>query len=268
MKIQPNSNDSFQSPSSQNNTSQNNASLTPNEANIQAFTPLEIALSSRETDSENKLTDESADVFPENTFQAIEDEISYNAPIRSISVLIPIDSVKFGRDCIELHNDIIRKLLSDPDMKLGDRIAGTPGSTHQILYDKGLAGPLRIFDFVTKSENPTKVNSTAHHLKDSVGYYIVENSGKTGVSVYGVSALDGYHSMIVAYRVKDGAPDFMLVDQGPATSFVTGKSAFTSAENLDKALSEYVRDKQDKRTQGGYEYPANIQIYQIYRDTN
>jgi hypothetical protein len=263
MQIQPNSNDSISPSNSQNTYSENNTGLTQNEAVLQTPTKLELALVTGARDNTSESKNDSSTTFPDSAIQDIENEIAYNAPIRTLSTGIPLDWVSLGRNCIEIHNDIIRTLLSQPDMKLGDQIVGK-NSTHQILHDKGLAGPLKTFGFVTESGVDTKVNSNADHLKESVGQYIMKNSGENGVSVYGVSALDGYHSMLVTYRMKDGSPEFMLVDQGPATSFFTGKSVFSTAEALDKALSEYVRERQDKLTEGGYKYPANIQVYQLY----
>ena len=202
--------------------------------------------------------------FPDSIIKTINDEISFNAPVRTLSVLIPIDMVKFGRDCIELHNDIVKKILKEPRLKLGDRIVGTTGSTHQILLRKGLASPLKVFSFVTQTDKPATGNASAHKLQESVGEYVKKNYGGLGVSIYGVSALDGYHSMLLTYRIKNGVHEFNLIDQGPATSILTGKSTFNTAQGFDTALSEYVRDKQGKRTRGGHQYQANIQIYKIY----
>ena len=106
-------------------------------------------------------------------------------------------------------------------------------------------------------------------LKQSIGEFVKKNHGAgTGVSIYGVSPLNGYHSILLTYRIKNGIHDFSLIDQGPATSFLTGKSTFNTAQALDTSLSDYVRDKQSKRTEGGYEYPAIIQIYKIYPSKN
>lgn len=209
-------------------------------------------------------TPEPSKEFPDSVIKEIEKEIAYNAPIRTVSALIPIDSIKFGKDCIELHNAILRKIYNSPKMRLGDRIVGTPTSTHQILLKQRLTGSLISFSFVTQVGADAKSNSTAYRLKESLGDFVKNNYGKKGVSVYGLSALDGYHSMLLTYRIKNGISNFMLVDQGPATSLITGKSVFTTAKALDDALSEYVRAKQGKRTAGGYEYPANIQIYKLY----
>ena len=45
-----------------------------------------------------------------------------------------------------------------------------------------------------------------------------------------------------------------------------GTSSFDSADKLDEALEAYVRERQGVRKKGEYEYPAIIQIYQIYPD--
>ena len=65
-------------------------------------------------------------------------------------------------------------------------------------------------------------------------------------------------------RKRDGASEFTLLDQGPATSFITGRSTYHTSSEFDSALEEYVRDRQGKRTKGGYEYPSNIQIYRLF----
>ena len=120
-------------------------------------------------------------------------------------------------------------------MKLGSQIVGH-GSTHQILQRKGLAGPLVVFPFVTSAAVPVlaKGNATAVKLKQSIGEFVKKNHGAgTGVSIYGVSPLNGYHSILLTYRIKNGIHDFSLIDQGPATSFLTGKSTFKTAQALD-----------------------------------
>jgi hypothetical protein len=206
--------------------------------------------------------------FPNSVIETIKNEISFNAPLRTISTLIPISSIRFGKDCIQLHNAIIRQLFKDPDMKLGDRIVGTPGSTHQILRRQGKAGPLKVFSFFTKAGKQSTGNATAHKLMESVGDYVIKQYGGNGVSIYGVSALDGYHSMLLTYQKKNGQSEFVIIDQGPATSYLSGKLTAHSSKALDEALTDYIRDKQEKRTAGGYQFPANIQIYKINPDTD
>jgi hypothetical protein len=148
-------------------------------------------------------------------------------------------------------------------MRLGDRIVGEGTSTHHILHKQGLAGNLYIFRFVNKNGRRSTGNATAHKLEKSVGAYVKAHySGKPGVSIYGLSVLDGYHSMLLTY---DGT-EFALIDQGPATSILSGKSTFSVESVMDDALSEYVRDRQDKRVgkANQYQYPAIIQVYKIY----
>jgi len=154
-------------------------------------------------------------------------------------------------------------------MRLGDRIVGTKSSTHQILQNQGLASELKEFSFLTKEDQISVGNANAYKLNESVGAYIKKNYQGSGISIFGVSAMDGYHSMLLTYQLKDGKPEFTLIDQGPATSFLTGKSVFFTEASLDSNLSEYVRGLQNKRTgKGGkYEYPANIGLYKIYPGT-
>ena len=207
--------------------------------------------------------------WPNTVIKEIDDIIAYNAPVRTLSTLIPVDSVKFGKDCIELLNAIIRKLYKKDRMLLGDRIVGTDSSTHQILKKKKLAGNLKTFSFVTEEGGKSTGNATAHTLNESVGAYVKKWYGGTGVSIYGVSALDGYHSMLLTYQVKNNKSEFLLIDQGPATSLLTGKSTFATAAGLDDDLSLYVRGRQDKRVGvgGKYQYPANIELFKLYPGT-
>jgi hypothetical protein len=148
-------------------------------------------------------------------------------------------------------------------MKLGSQIVGNK-STHQILQKMGLASPLETFSFLTQKGGKSVGNATAWDLKRSIGMYIKQNHKGSGVSIYGVSAMNGYHSMLVTYRTNQGASEFILLDQGPATSLITGRSTYHTASELDSALEEYVRDKKGKRTKGGYEYPSNIQLYRLF----
>jgi hypothetical protein len=207
--------------------------------------------------------------WPNTVIKEIDDIIAYNAPVRTLSTLIPVDSVKFGKDCIELLNAIIRKLYKKERMLLGDRIVGTDSSTHQILKKKKLAGSIKTFSFMTEDGKKSGGNATAHQLGESVGAYVKKWYGGTGVSIYGVSALDGYHSMLLTYQVKNNKSEFTLIDQGPATSLLTGRSTFATAAGLDNDLSLYVRGRQDKRVGvgGKYQYPANIELFKLYPGT-
>ncbi|HEY6528905.1 MAG TPA: hypothetical protein VIZ65_09450 [Cellvibrionaceae bacterium] len=203
--------------------------------------------------------------WPDAVIKQITDSIAYNAPTRTLSTLLPFDSIKFGKDCIELHNSIIKTLYKDEKMKLGDRIVGASTATHTILKNQGLAGDLKIISFLTAEGKNATGNATANKLKESVGDYVKKYYSGSGVSIFGVSALDGYHSMLLTYRLtSDKKSEFMLIDQGPATSLISGKVIFSTSQALDDALSEYVRGRKDKRTGGNYEYPANISLYKIY----
>jgi len=70
--------------------------------------------------------------WPLSVLIEIDEEVSFNAPLRSISVLIPSHDIRFGMDCITLHNAILKKIYKK-ELKLGSKIVGTGDSTHSSL---------------------------------------------------------------------------------------------------------------------------------------
>jgi len=106
----------------------------------------------------------STKTFPVSIVKKIENEMGHNAPIRTISILIPSESISFGRNCIVLHNDIIRKIYDSPDMKLGSQIVGAD-STHKILEKNGRAGPLKVFTFINAKGGESTGNASAHDIQ-------------------------------------------------------------------------------------------------------
>ena len=74
--------------------------------------------------------------------------------------------------------------------------------------------------------------------------------------------------MTLTYRKKNKGPEFFLIDQGPATSLLTGKFKAKTPQEFDEALIAYFRSKKDVRIRDTeYQYPATIGIYRIYPDT-
>jgi hypothetical protein len=204
--------------------------------------------------------------FPDSVLEKIDSAISFNATIRSLTFLIP-GRQDWGKDCIKTHNAIIRKIYNEPNLRLGSKIVGST-STHQILKLKGRAGPLKIFLFWTKRSKKAIGHADADRLMESIGGYVVKNYSGQGVSIYGVSVMDGYHSMTLTYRKKNKESEFYLIDQGPGTSLLTGKFKAKTPQELDEALNAYVRSKKDVRIgDTEYQYPATIGIYRIYPDT-
>ena len=205
--------------------------------------------------------------FPADVVGRMRSYIAGNAIKQDIAYLFGLSAV-WGKDCITLHNGIVRDILFDASrMRLGDRIIGK-GSTHEKLLESGKASELRAFGFVT--ENGQAANSaTAHALKDSVGKYIEADYRGTGVQVYGLSIHDGYHALTLTYgKGAGGSLEYHLIDNGPATSLLIGHRTFETADELDGALNSYVRRDAIRKYRvgknGDQPMPARVNVYEIY----
>ncbi len=205
--------------------------------------------------------------FPADIVGRMRSYIAGNAIVQDIAYLFGLGAV-WGKDCITLHNGIVRDILFDaPRMRLGDRIIGN-GSTHKKLLESGKASELRAFAFVT--ENGQAANSAnAHALKDSVGKFIEADYRGAGVQVYGLSIHDGYHALTLTYgKNAAGGTEFHLIDNGSATSLITGHRTFETAAELDEAIGSYVRRDAVRKYRvgrnGDQPMPARVDVYEIY----
>lgn len=206
--------------------------------------------------------------FPAGVVGRMRSYIAGNAIIQDIAYLFGLGAV-WGKDCITLHNGIIRDiLLEGRRARLGDRIIGK-GSTHERMLKRGEASGLKSFAFLTDAGREAAGNATAYSLKDSVGEYIKSNYRGTGVQVYGVSIHDGYHALTLTHGKSGGRSlEFHLIDNGPGTSLLTGHRVFKNAQELDEALCVYIRRDAVKTYRVGRNkdqiMPARIDIYEIY----
>lgn len=206
--------------------------------------------------------------FPTNIVNRIRKELGHNSIWRSISTAIPIESVGFGSNCIEVCNRIVKNVLFDNNQKGGSQIVGK-NSLHSRLKESGRASELKTFNAIDKYGKIAKDNSSAEKIEKSIGGFIEGkySDKEGGVNVYGLSVLDGYHSMIVTYgKNENGDKEFNLFDQGPATNLWNGNSTFKTAEELDSAINDYIKERQDKRTSNGSSMPANVQLFKIIND--
>jgi hypothetical protein len=206
--------------------------------------------------------------FPASIVGRMRSYIAGNAIMQDIAYLFGLSGV-WGKDCITLHNGIVRDiLLQDQRARLGDRVIGK-GSTYEKMLGRGEVSGLKSFAFLTDSGKETAGNATAYSLKDSVGDYIEGNYRGTGVQVYGVSIHDGYHVLTLTHgKAGDEGLEYHLIDNGPGTSLLTGHRAFKTAQELDEALCAYIRRGAVKSYRVGRNkdqpMPARIDIYEIY----
>ncbi len=107
-------------------------------------------------------------------------------------------------------------------------------------------------------------NASVWDLKSRVGEYVKINHIGTA-EIYGVDAMNGYHTMLLTYRARGGASEFTLLDQDSATSFLAGRLIFHTASESDSVLEEPVRDRQGKRTKGDTNTPQIFKFIVFFR---
>lgn len=206
--------------------------------------------------------------FSTNVIEEMRSYIAGNAIIQDIAYLFGQGAV-WGKDCITLHNGIIKDILyKGQRIRLGDRIIGR-GSTHERMFKKGKASKLKSFAFLTDSGRVAAGNATAHSLKTSPGEYIEGKYRGVGVQIYGVSIHDGYHALTLTYgKNRSGGLEFHLIDNGPGTSLITGHRQFQTAQELDRALNKYIRGRAIRSYRVGRNnnliMPARIDVYEIF----
>jgi hypothetical protein len=206
--------------------------------------------------------------FPASVVGRIRSYIAGNAIEQDIAYLFGMSAV-WGKDCITLHNGIVRDiLLEDRQVQLGDRIIGK-GSTYEKLIGRGEASELKSFGFLSEAGQDAAGNDTAYSLKQSVGGYIGGNYRGAGVQVYGIGIHDGYHALTLTHgKDRSGNLEYHLIDNGPATSLLTGHRTFRSAQELDEVLCTYIRRDAVRGYRVGrnrdQNMPARIDVYEIY----
>ncbi len=94
--------------------------------------------------------------------------------------------------CIACMNKGLRLLLDDPSQKMGSEVDKTMGK----LESSGRAGAGRVIDFETSRGRITHGTLRPDRLHESVWDALIEMSGgDIGWSVFGMSLLDGDHSV-------------------------------------------------------------------------
>lgn len=114
-------------------------------------------------------------------------------------------------DCITTLNHAIRLLYSDPDLTLGSQI----DHTMEALRGRGLASARRDVEFLNEAGKPTTGVTAPDRLRESVwGVMRGMTAGQAGWSVFGLSLMDGYHSVALVLDQRDpAAPKVYWCDQ-------------------------------------------------------
>jgi hypothetical protein len=132
------------------------------------------------------------------------------------------------KDCLETVNEAMRLLFNDRDMRLGS----TVDLTMNALRKRGRALPARVHEFKDAKGRNTIGVTEPETLRESVwDALIAHTKGVPGWHLFGLSPLDGIHSVILALDFNDPtAPQVFWADQWSTKG---GWKLYPTKEDLD-----------------------------------
>ena len=181
-------------------------------------------------------------------------------------------------DCITCHNKGMKILTNKPSLKTGSQA----DQTRSKMQKSGDAGPTSTFGFKDADGNKAATPAQAKTMNGSVGQHIVNASASSipfgamdyNTTVFGISIMDGYHTMTATYTkhtvyagnklLEKTFETFTLHDQGTrAGTGGIGTMIFYNVADFDAHLTNYVIGRATVRTNGKSEFKAQIQVHQI-----
>ena len=114
-------------------------------------------------------------------------------------------------DCITTLNHAVRLLYANPNLGLGSQI----DRSMEALRGQGLATARRDVEFKNEAGQPTTGVTAPDSLRESVYRVMLGlTNGERGFSVFGLSLMDGYHSVGLVLDHRDpAAPKVYWCDQ-------------------------------------------------------
>lgn len=181
-------------------------------------------------------------------------------------------------DCITCHNKGMKTVTKKPGLKTGSQA----DQTRSKMQQSGDAGPTSTFGFKDANGNKAATPAQTKTMDGSVGQQIANVSAPSipagamdnNTTVFGISIMDGYHTMTATYTKTTVFPgtelaktfeSFTLHDQGTTAGTAgVGTISFSNAADFDAHLTNYVSGRVNARTPGtNFEYKAKIDIHQI-----
>lgn len=130
-------------------------------------------------------------------------------------------------DCLLTLNKNMRLLYGEPDLPLGDTVDRSMAALQRV----GRAGPTQTFEFFDEDGRKTTGVTRPKTLQHSVWDGLLKSAdGARGYSVFGLSPLDGNHSVILVLDTHGDEPAVFWIDQWGTKR---GWKEYPSKESLD-----------------------------------
>lgn len=169
-------------------------------------------------------------------------------------------------DCITTMNKGLRILYGEPSMKLGSTIDRTMAALRNARPRRAAGFRTRHFYTVRPdgTRRPTIGITRPDELRRSIWDYLMGSvEGTRGFSVFGLSPMDGYHSvfLIVDNREEGATPKVYWADQWSTKG---GWMLYPSKEALDGEVETLTsRWWQSKFDDVGYGFKSRCRLYQL-----
>lgn len=130
-------------------------------------------------------------------------------------------------DCLETLNKNVRLLYGEP----GLRLSSTVDLSMAALQRVGRAGPTQTYDFMDEDGRRTTGVTRPRTLRQSLWEGLLASAnGARGYSVFGLSPLDGNHSVILVLDTHGSEPTVFWIDQWGTKG---GWKEYPTKESLD-----------------------------------
>ncbi|RMG18286.1 MAG: SH3 domain-containing protein [Planctomycetota bacterium] len=167
-------------------------------------------------------------------------------------------------DCIHTLNQNVRLLFNDP----AQRLALTVDKSMAALQAAGRAAPTQTHEFFDEDGRPTVGVTGPRRLRESVWDALLAWAGtETGYFVFGMSLLDGNHSVLLVLDRRDPeAPEVRWIDQWSSKG---GWKLYPDKESLDGEIERLSSSWWKSKLSGdGIRFRSRTRLYPLLPKIN
>jgi hypothetical protein len=161
-------------------------------------------------------------------------------------------------DCLETINRALRSLYNEPQLRLSSTVDLTMG----VLQGQDRCAPTEEFNFLDADGKATTGVTPPVTLRRSVWDGLLEKVGDAkGYSVFGISPLDGNHSVLLVADTHGATPTFYWLDQWSSKG---GWKEYPSKESLDGEIERLTKSWWVSKLESlGTKFKSRCRVYPL-----